>query len=190
MIFNPKELQIRSAEVAEVDAEHGLVDLLMATYERESEVAPGLWEVFTRGAFDAAMPNPHRIKMTNQGHDRQNGIGKSIKLWDDGDRFLSRVKISDTSYGRDVLTLMRDEVLTEVSLEFYPKKFDSRRRAEDNLLLRHDKVTLVGVSPVLAGAHGDGSKVLSVREAAQDATRERILAELRALTSGPGAGVR
>jgi HK97 family phage prohead protease len=191
-MFNPDEVQVRRAAVSDLDLETGIVEVRMMTYETEAELEPGLHEVFSRGAFAAAAGNPSRCKVSDQGHQRHVVIGHAIELRDDRETLTGRLKIADTTAGRDVLTLLRPgpdgepAVLTDLSVEFKPQKRHMKvSRRADGVLVRHDKAVLVGVSPVGSGAYGDAARVLSVREAAQDMAREAALARLALLTAGP-----
>lgn len=182
-------VQVRRAQVEDV-REDGLIECRLAPYEVEGELAEGLSEVFTRGAFSAAVGNPSRCKVTDQGHQRQVVIGHAAELRDEADGLYGRLKIADTAAGRDVLTLLRSGSLSELSVEFRPqKKFWKRLpRADGGHLWRHDRATLVGVSPVGAGVYGEEARVLAVREAARASAREQALARLGRLTSGPPRG--
>ena len=187
-MINPDELQMRRASVEDIDLEKGLVEVRFMKYETEAELEPGLSEVFTRGAFAAAAKNPSRVKISDQGHQMRVVIGQAIELNDDGETLNGRLKISDTSAGRDVLTLLRDGVLTDLCVEFKPqKRYMKVERRTSGLLVRHDKATLIGISPVGSGAYADASRVLSVRDAEADLARERALARLHSLTAGPRA---
>jgi HK97 family phage prohead protease len=186
--FDPDQIQIRRAAVTAVeDAEPGTVEARIVPYEHETQIDDGLWEIFTRGAFAAAVGNPSRCKVTDQGHQRQVVIGHATELRDEGDAHYGKLRIADTSQGRDVLALFRAGSLTELSVEFRPQRRHMRvtKRPDGGVLVRHDKATLVGVSPVGAGAYGDEARVLAVREASSDRAAERIIAELLGLTSGP-----
>lgn len=179
-------LQTRAALVQDLDVDTGIVQCRLAPYEVEAQIDDGLFEVFTRGAFSAAVDNPARCKMSNQGHDRSTYLGRATMLRDADDGLYGTIKVSDTVAGRDLLVLLRDEVLTEVSVEFRPQRRRMRvERRDGNILVRHDKATLVGVSPVANGAYGDSARVLSVRAAQADRARERVLAHLQSLTAGP-----
>lgn len=185
--FELDQVQTRRASVTGVAEEEGVVEARIVPYEHEVQLDEGLWEVFSRGAFQAAVGNPSRCKVTDQGHQRQVIIGHAIELRDDEGALEGRLKIADTSQGRDVLALFRAGSLTELSVEFRTQARHMRvtRRPGGGVLVRHDRAVLVGVSPVGMGAYGDEARVLSVREAAADTTRERILAQLRGLTAGP-----
>lgn len=187
-------LQVReAAAIVDVDERTGIVEAKLAAYDVECELEPGLWEVFGRGTFASSTGNPSRVKVSNQGHDRMNVIGQATELRDEEDGLYGRLMIADTTHGRDVLTLLRSDppILTDLSVEFRPMKrgHDVIRRDDGTLLIRHNRATLIGVSPVGAGAYGDKARVLSVREAARDVARERALAELAALVSGPRTGL-
>lgn len=191
-MFDLEVLQVREAAAAVegIDEETGLVDAKIAAYGETVELEPGLWEVFSPHAFAAACGNPSRVKVSNQGHDRASIIGHAVELRDEDDGLYGRLTIPETTHGRDVLALLRAGTLTDLSVEFRSqKRHVTVTRVEGGLLVRHNKATLVGVSPVGAGAYGDKARVLSVREAARDLARERALARLATLHSGPTAGL-
>jgi uncharacterized protein len=179
------QIQVRSAPVTDLDEETGIVTARLVPYEVEAQLDTDLWEVFTRKAFSAAIPNPSRCKITDQGHQRSVVIGHAVELVDGHDGVEGRLKISDTVAGRDVLTLIRDGSLTDLSVEFRPQKRHMRiTRRSSGVLVRHDRAVLVGVSPVGEGAYGQAARVLSVRAAEVDRARESALARLGALTAG------
>jgi HK97 family phage prohead protease len=188
-IVDPTQTYTRAAAatVEAVDVDAGIVEAKIVPYEVEADLGDGLHEVFTRGAFAASVGNPSRCKVTDQQHNRSVNIGKAIELRDEPDGLYGKLKIADTSAGRDVLVLLREDVLNELSVEFRPmtRKFDVVRRAPTNILVRHHKAELVGVSPVGAGAYGSDARVLMVRAAERDRAREKALAYLATLTAGP-----
>lgn len=186
-----EELQIRAAKVETVDEDRGLIDVRIAPYEYEADLGDGLTEVFTRGAFAAAVANPSRCKVSDQQHGRNVIIGNAVALRDEEDAIYGTLRIADTAAGRDVLTLLRSgpdgspPVLDEMSVEFRPMKRHMRvQRRSSDLLVRHDRAVLVGVSPVGAGAYGREARVLAVRAAEQASAQERELAYLASLTAG------
>jgi len=188
LLVDPTQTYLRAAAVVEaVDLDAGIVEAKLVPYEVEADLGGGLHEVFTRGAFAAALGNPARIKVTDQQHNRAVNIGKALQLRDEEDGMYGRLRIADTSAGRDVLTLLREEVLTELSVEFRPQKHGHTitRRGSNDILVRHNKAELVGVSPVGAGAYGDAARVLMVRSVERDRAREVALAQLASLNSGP-----
>lgn len=191
------QIQTRKAAVEDVDTEQGIVEARLMTYEVEAELEAGLFEVFSRGAFAAAIGNPSRVKVSDQGHQRSVIIGHAMELREDDDSLVGRLRIADTSHGRDVLTLLKPgpngepPVLTDLSVEFRPQRRHVQvDRRDDGLHIRHEKAVLVGVSPVGEGAYGAAARVLAVREAERDRAREKALAYLASLTSGPSPVVR
>lgn len=182
--------QRAAATVEAVDPDAGLIEVKIVPYEREANLGGGLHEVFTAGAFAAAVGNPARCKVTDQQHNRAVNIGKAISLRDEPDGLYGKIRIADTSAGRDVLTLLREEVLEELSVEFRPmaRRHEIVRRGPDNILIRHHEAELVGVSPVGAGAYGSDARVLALRAAHLEHAREKELAYLASLTSGRRLG--
>lgn len=178
---------VRAAAVVDVDLESRTIEARLAPYEVEGVIGDGLFEVFTKGAFAAAAGNPSRVKVTDQQHNRSTVVGNAVELRDADDALYGRLRIADTAAGRDVLTLLREEILDELSVEFLPQKRHLRvmHRTDGGVLLRHDRATLIGVSPVSAGAYGSEARVLAMRDAVRDRERERAIAELAKLTAGP-----
>lgn len=196
------EVQEREAQVIAFDPDAGVVEARLVPYEIEAQLDEQTREVFTRGAF--ARADVRRVKVSDQQHNRAVVIGHAIELRDDEDGLYGKLRISDTTHGRDTLTLLRDGVLTEVSIEFTPQRRYMRvERRGNGYLVRHDRATLLGVSPVSHGAYGAGARVLAVRaaellaeheaelEAEEARRRERLeairaaeLAELNSLTAG------
>lgn len=178
-VYDLDAVHTRAAQVAEVDPDQGLLEVKLAPYEVEAELWPGLSEVFTRGCFAAAVGNPSRIKVTDQQHNRSVVVGNAIELRDQADGIYGTLRIADTAAGRDILALVRgpNPVLDELSVEFRAQKRHATftRRAAD-VLVRHDRAVLLGVSPVGAGAYGSDARVLSVRDAEADKRREAELA--------------
>jgi HK97 family phage prohead protease len=188
LLVDPEKTYLRAAATVEaVDVDAGIVDAKLVPYEVEARIGEGLHEVFTRAAFASAVGNPSRVKVTDQQHNRAVNIGMAVELRDEPDGLYGKLKIADTSAGRDVLTLLRERVLEELSVEFRPmaRRFVVVRRAADDLLVRHDKAELVGVSPVGAGAYGDQARVLLVRNAERERAREKAMAYLDSLVAGP-----
>jgi HK97 family phage prohead protease len=177
-LYDLEAVHTRAAQVVDVGDEQGLVEVKLAPYEVEGDLGAGLSEVFTRGCFSAACGNPSRVKVTDQQHNRAVVIGNAVQLRDEADGIYGQLRIADTAAGRDVLTLLRAKILEELSVEFMPQKRHAKfiRRGPDSVLLRHDRATLLGVSPVGAGTYGESARVLSVRDAQAEHRREQELA--------------
>ncbi|MCA1784171.1 MAG: HK97 family phage prohead protease [Intrasporangiaceae bacterium] len=159
------ESQVRAATVVEVDTDRGIIDALIVTYEQRAQIDHDLFEVFSRGAFASSVAAPHRVKVSNQQHDMRVAIGRATEIREESDGLYGRLHIADTAAGRDVLTLLREEIIDELSIEFVPQKryMKVEKMADGGLLVRHDRAVLKGISPVSHGAYGRGSRVLAVR---------------------------
>jgi HK97 family phage prohead protease len=186
--YTTGDVLVRAAAVEDVDPETRIIDVKVMTYEREAQIDADLYEIFAQGAFKAAVSNPSRVKVSDQQHERRTVVGQAVELREEGNELLGKLRIADTTAGRDLLTLLREKILEELSVEFraQPRHFKVTRGPK-GLLVRHDKAILVGISPVTAGAYGDGSRVLAVREEARNRAQERALAALASLTSGTEA---
>jgi phage head maturation protease len=86
--------------------------------------------------------------------------------------------------GDELLTLARDGVLDEASIEFAPvrESMVASRRGEQTLV-RHRRAHLRGVGLVPHGAYGRSALVTSVRDDEAATRREEWLARLRARTA-------
>jgi HK97 family phage prohead protease len=159
------ESQTRAATVVDIDTDRGTIDALLVSYGMRAQIDHDLYEEFSRGAFASAVAAPHRVKVSNQQHDMKVTIGRAVEIREEGDGVYGRLHIADTAAGRDVMTLLREEILDELSIEFLPQKryMKVEKLPEGGLLVRHDRAVLKGVSPVAHGAYGRGSRVLAVR---------------------------
>ena len=119
-----------------------------------------LSEVFIRGAFSNVVRASHRVKFL-VGHDaRALPIGRATLLREDDAGLYGEVRISDTERGSEVLTLIRDGALSELSIGFSPLK-DKRR--QDGVVERQ-LAHLAEVSAVTFGAYGSAASVVGVRD--------------------------
>lgn len=119
-----------------------------------------LSEVFIRGAFSNVVRASHRVKFL-VGHDSSAlPIGRATLLREDEAGLYGEFRISDTERGSEVLTLIRDGALSELSIGFSPLK-DKRR--QDGVVERQ-LAHLAEVSAVTFGAYGAAASVVGVRE--------------------------
>ena len=147
-------------------------------YNREQRIHPGLTEVFVRGAFDAVTRAAHRVKLL-QGHDSQAlPLGRAHVLREDDAGLYGEFRVSKTDRGDQILELVRDGVLTNLSVGFVPLK--DRRR--ENGVVERVKAHLAEVSLVTFGAYGEAATVSAVREVIEKpnlAQLENVLSKIR-----------
>ena len=96
-------------------------------------------------------------------------LGKPLELREDAKGLFIKGKISDTQKGRDILILMRDRVLNEMSIGYDPIDFDIDVDTEKGESIRHlHKVRLWEVSIVTWGMN-DLARIDEVKSMTQQA---------------------
>jgi hypothetical protein len=147
-------------------------------YDVEQKIHPGLTEVFVRGAFDAVTRAAHRVKLL-QGHDAKNlPIGRAHVLREDERGLYGEFRVSKTDRGDQILELVRDGVLTNLSVGFLPLK----DRKRPNGVIERVKAHLAEVSLVTFGAYGESATVSSVRDVLEKpnlAQLENVISKIR-----------
>lgn len=178
------EIQYRAATIDALDTTERVVEMRAVPYEVETQLGPGVFEVFSRGAFRNAAKDPARCKLW-AGHSTDGGkiVGQAFEVDDRDDGLWVRARVSHTPAGDELLTLAGDRVLDESSIEFAPIAPESggmviSRRATGTVV-RHKRAHLRGVALVPFGAYGRGALVMSVRDAEADKRRDEWLARLR-----------
>jgi HK97 family phage prohead protease len=178
-------VQTRSATLAALDVDERLVELRAVPYGVETRLATHLVELFSPRAFANAGKDPARVKLWDK-HSTDGGhpVGWAEAVEDRADGVYIRARVSQTAAGNDLLTLARDGVLDEASVEFQPipGEMHVSRRGEDTVV-KHRRARLLGVALVTHGAYGRGATVLSVRDEATARDREVWLARLRCRTA-------
>ena len=82
-------------------------------------------DIIEKGAFARTIVEDFdRIKILSQHNDYDLPIGKPLELREDDHGLYIRGKISDTQKGRDIRTLLKDGVLTEMSIGYKPSVFE------------------------------------------------------------------
>lgn len=179
------EVQVRSATVEALDTDLRVVELRAVPYGVEARLGPHLVEVFHPRAFALAAKDPARV-ILYAGHSTDGGqaVGRAEVLQDSAEGVFIRAVVSKTAAGDDALTLAKDGVLGQASIEFQPLKDDMQvTRRGDDTLVRHRRARLLGVALVPHGAYGSNASVLSVRDTLSDKAREEWLARLRCRTA-------
>jgi HK97 family phage prohead protease len=179
------DVQCRSATVTALQPDERLVELRAVPYGVETRLGPRLYESFGPRAFANAAKDPARITLY-AGHSTEGGqaVGRAEVVQDSADGVTIRARVSNTAAGDDLLTLARDGVLGEASVEFHPIEDEMKiTRRGDDTVVRHRRAHLLGVALVPHGAYGQGATVLSVRSAVSDKARDEWLARLRCRTA-------
>lgn len=133
-------------------------------YGREQRINAGLTEVFMRGAFAHQLRAGHRVPFTRN-HLPHGGdvIGKTTLLREDASGLYGEWRVSATPRGDETLTLIKDGVLTELSIGFRQPSGGYRRN--DRGVIERTKAHLTEVASVVEGAYGQGAVVAGVRAA-------------------------
>jgi HK97 family phage prohead protease len=173
-------LEVRSAA-------HGgdgrTIEGIAVPYNYPQQIDETLTESFAPGAFDHMLNVAHRIPFTRD-HMSQGGtlIGRALELRNDAAGLWGRWRVSATVAGEETLALIKDGVLSELSVGFRERQ---NRRLPDGTIERV-KADLREVSVVMAGAYGEMAMVSAVR--AEQPVKRRIdqaAAILRALPELP-----
>ncbi|MCF7548906.1 HK97 family phage prohead protease [Pseudonocardia sp. WMMC193] len=129
-------------------------------YGRPQRIDASLVEQFNRGAFNRQLGAAHRVPFARE-HMSLGGtlIGKTMLLRDDAAGLYGEWRVSKTPAGEETLELVKDGVLTELSVGF---REGQSRRGKGGVV---ERVTahLSEVSVVLAGAYGEAAMVAGVR---------------------------
>jgi HK97 family phage prohead protease len=129
-------------------------------YGVEQRIHAGLTEVFIPGAFNAVTRAAHRVKLL-LGHDAKAlPLGRAQLLREDSAGLYGEFRISKGSRNDDVLELVVDGALNQLSVGFMPLK--DRRRPDG--VVERVKAHLAEVSLVTFGAYGEAAALTAVRD--------------------------
>jgi HK97 family phage prohead protease len=124
-------------------------------------------EMFIPRAFQAMSRAPDRLKRITldfrHGRALTDLVGKCVELTDADDALYAHFEMFDDADGNKALSLVRDGVLTGMSVE---ADAITSRRGEDGIVRRF-KARLIGVALVREGAYVD-AEVVAIREAAAE----------------------
>ena len=170
--------QHRAATIESIDVTTRELSVVAVPYEVERDIGGGIHESFARGAFSAAVAQPHRVGVW---HDH-NGplVGRGILVEDRPDGVHVRAKIASTQAAKEMLTLMDEDILRDVSVEFgiIRGAMAARDLGGGEYQVRHKKAHLRGFAMVQEGAYGDLAYVVSLRDAERDRDVEKAQAWL------------
>jgi HK97 family phage prohead protease len=136
-------------------------------------------ERFRRGAFAKSIRESlHRVVLRPE-HGAA-PVGRAVALEERSDGLYGTFRVSDVPAGRDMLTLIRDGVTPDLSIEFLPV-----RHSKVGGILDRTEVALRGVAASYRPAY-PGAQVLAVRDDAPGSPRRdaaaRELARMRAVS--------
>lgn len=116
-------------------------------------------ETMARGVFAHAQDDPAAVMvMAAHAHDSL-PIGRALSLTESDEGLLAELLVSDTSAGRDVLTLVRDGVATGLSVGFVPQVDQWNH---DRTAVTRTRALLVEVSVVAFPAY-PSARIANVR---------------------------
>ena len=132
------------------------------------------------GTFQKTLQeNGNRVRVLWQ-HDVDELIGKPLELRETEAGLYIKGKVSGTPRGQEALTLMRDGVLTDMSIGFDPIRFDFENDEQGNVKMRHIReVALYEVSLVTMGANA-GARISAVNSLGNAPLESALKAVLRA----------
>lgn len=180
-----KEPQFRAAAIEGIaDDEERIITMRAVPYDVETHLWGDVHESFAPGAFSRSAKDPARVKFYLGHGGPLVGMAEMVEEREDGAWITARV--SRTVSGDELLTLARDKVLDEASIEFRVVKDGTLISKRDGKTLwRHKRAQLLGVALVPHGAYGRHALVKSVRaedEAAREAARAAAIARLTGLS--------
>ena len=117
-------------------------------------------DIIEEGAFaKTIIEDFDRIKILSQHNDCDLPIGKPLELREDSKGLFIRGKISDTQKGRDIRTLLKDGVLTELSIGYDAIGFDF----DSETGVRHLKEIRLWEISIVTWAMNDQAKIDEVK---------------------------
>lgn len=131
-------------------------------YGVEQRIDAKLTEVFTQGTFAHQLRAGHRVPFT-RGHVPHGGviIGKTVELREHADGLYGEWRVSRTAVGDETLELIKDGLLTELSIGF--REYPSTNKVRSNGTVEYTRADLFEVAIVPEGAYGAGAVVTGTR---------------------------
>jgi len=155
--------------VTRADGDGRTISGIAVPYDVEMKINGNLTEVFRKGAFADVVRAPFRVKLL-RGHDQKAmPLGRATMLKETDEGLYAEMRVSATPAGDEVLELIKDGALDNLSIGFMPLK---NRKREDGVIERI-KAHLAEISLVTFGAYGDLAAVSGVRDS-EDAQMPRL----------------
>jgi uncharacterized protein len=134
------------------------------------------YDIVEKGAFKKTIKEHFkRIKVLAM-HNVHSLIGKPVTLVEDSKGLYFEARVSDTSLGRDVMTLIKDKVLTEMSIGYDAVKFGFDE-INGEKIRRLQEVRLWEISPVTWAANEQAA----IKRLDFSTTYDNIKAEIKRL---------
>ena len=153
-------------------------------YGQAKRINPRLVEQFARGAFNRSIKSARRIPFTRD-HLPMGGtlIGRAVELRDDAAGLYGEWRVSNTPAGEETLELVRDGVLSELSIGFR----EGQNKTLSGGVVERVSAELREVAVVMEGAYGELATVGGVRSDEGEQSRldrsRQVLASLPELPS-------
>lgn len=144
-------------------------------YDVEQRINANLVEVFKAGAFSRVIPNAHRVKLLVGHNSEALPIGRATLLREDTNGLYGEFRVSKGNRSDDILELVRDGALSELSIGFQSLKDNRRKDGVVERIAAH----LAEVSLVTFGAYGHAAQVVGVREESDTPNLDAIEALLK-----------
>lgn len=154
---------------AELDEEEGIFCGYAAVF---GNVDSG-GDVIEPGAFTKTIAEGwERVKILALHNDCWLPIGRPLELREDSNGLFIKAKISDTSMGRDVKVLLKDGVLTELSIGYDPVVFEY-----DEAGIRHLREVKLWETSLVTWAMNNRAVVTDYKDTAEPVERAKAMAE-------------
>lgn len=134
-------------------------------YDTAMWIDETLIEEFAPGAFNAQLRAATRVAFSRE-HVELGGfqIGVLTMMRDDTAGLYVEMRASKTALGDETLELIKDGILTDLSVAFYPGK-DIQVRSSQGVITRRVLARLDEVASVSRGAYGKHATVMGTRSA-------------------------
>jgi HK97 family phage prohead protease/HK97 family phage major capsid protein len=159
------EIETRDIELRLENVEERTITGLAVPFNQDANIGGSYIERFAPGSIEDITD----VKLF-YGHETPIGVVTAGR--DTADGFEITAKVSETSLGNDVLTLMRDGALNKFSVGFVPVE-----QTRDGQTITRTKVSLKEVSVVPFPAYA-GANITEVREELEEVTLEELLEDI------------
>ena len=172
----------KGVKTKSMKTEYKVLQFKADEYEEETGIFSGYAAVFGNvdsggdiiepGAFTKTIAEGwERVKILALHNDCWLPIGRPLELREDSNGLYIKAKVSDTSMGRDIKVLLKDGVLTELSIGYDPVVFDY-----DENGIRHLREVKLWEVSVVTWAMNPEAVITDYKQAAEAAERANAMA--------------